>query len=72
MNSAEFRLRYHLLGQTHREVRPLSEKECVHTHNIPTKAPAHLNSCSAIETGANSLAEGFLFSVATALILAEA
>jgi len=51
-NSAEFRLRYHLLGQTNRHVLPLSEH-------------------AAIDAGANSIAEGFLFSVAAALILAE-
>ncbi|EJD45654.1 OPA3-domain-containing protein [Auricularia subglabra TFB-10046 SS5] len=52
MHRTEIRMRYHLLGQERKAVRPLNEK-------------------TAVDNGANAIAEGFLFSVAASLIIAE-
>ncbi|KAH7102609.1 OPA3-domain-containing protein [Auriculariales sp. MPI-PUGE-AT-0066] len=52
MHRSEMRLRYSLLGQEPKAVRPLNER-------------------TAVENGANAIAEGFLFGVAALLILAE-
>jgi len=52
IHRGEVNLRYNLLGQPRKAVRPLNE-------------------AAAIESGANTLAEGFLFAIAAALILGE-
>jgi optic atrophy 3 protein len=70
----EVRLRTGLLGEPAKHIRPLSETRCVclvaHTRlgeTCSTNQPV----LRAIENGANFLAEGFLFSVAAALIISE-
>lgn len=70
MYKAEAQLRTNLLGEPAKHVRPLSETRQVYYivcyYHIQTLLP-----CRAIENGANALAEGFLFSVAAALIIGE-
>ena len=41
------------------------------TYSLRAYSPTHLLKQRAIENGANAIAEGFLFSVATALIIGE-
>lgn len=87
MHTAEVSLRTNILGEPARaHVRPLSETRfvffvfvfvqiavfdivysSVQSHSLSTYTTAY----SAIENGANALAEGFLFAVAAALILGE-
>jgi hypothetical protein len=70
----EARLRTGLLGEPAKHIRPLSETRFVflvaHRRLGKTCSTDQL-ALRAIENGANFLAEGFLFSVAVALIIGE-
>jgi hypothetical protein len=74
----EARLRTGLLGEPAKHIRPLSETRYVSLclNSSPTwltlrDPPTDQPTLRAIENGANFLAEGFLFSVAAALIIGE-
>ena len=69
MYRTEVRLRTNLLGEPAKHVRPLSETKYVLSFGLAILTDAHC--ARAIENGANALAEGFLFTVAAALIVAE-
>jgi hypothetical protein len=65
----EVRMRTGLLGEPAKQVRPLSEAKYVTIFSF--SSPTFQPRCRAIDNGANFLAEGFLFSVAAALIITE-
>jgi optic atrophy 3 protein len=68
----EVRLRTGLLGEPPKHIRPLSETRCALWFLAPGReTPTDRPALRAIESGANFLAEGFLFSVAAALIVSE-
>jgi optic atrophy 3 protein len=75
MYRSEVKLRTNILGEPPRHIRPLSEAKCVvlflRAHYFPIIDPANINFSRAIENGANTIAEGFLFAVAAGLILGE-
>lgn len=73
MYRSEVRLRTNILGEPHRHIRPLAEAKCVVLSFLTLQFSilTKLDSSRAIENGANTIAEGFLFSVAAALILGE-
>ena len=75
MYRSEVKLRTNILGEPHRHIRPLSEAKCVVlfllTFQFFFLILTKLESSRAIENGANTIAEGFLFAVAAALILGE-
>ncbi|KAF5343569.1 hypothetical protein D9758_012972 [Tetrapyrgos nigripes] len=72
MHRTEAHLRTRLLGEPAKHIRPLSETRCIifslfhDTEQLTIRVVD-----SAIENGANALAEGFLFAVAAALIIGE-
>ncbi len=68
MHRGEVQLRTSLLGEPAKHVRPLSETRFVSTSCV---AVVNLQLYRAIDSGANALAEGFLFGVAAVLILGE-
>lgn len=79
MYRIEVTLRTKLLGEPAKHIRPLSEARYELLEPIPVRVLIRLIyfftrflQYSAIENGANALAEGFLFSVAAVLILSEA
>ncbi|KAG9017090.1 hypothetical protein FRB90_001820 [Tulasnella sp. 427] len=58
---SEYRLRTSLLGESPKAIKPLSE----------ARGSSRLQLYRAVQNGANILAEGFLFTVAAGLVLAE-
>jgi hypothetical protein len=73
MYRSEVKLRTNILGEPlSSHIRPLSEAKCVCSPNSFYSIPQlFFFPARAIENGANTLAEGFLFAVAAALILGE-
>lgn len=72
MHRGEILLRTNILGEPARQhVKPLSEARSA-LNSLQSFFPFVLHSHRAIENGANALAEGFLFGVASLLILGEA
>lgn len=69
MYRTEVRLRTNLLGEPAKHVRPLSETKYACPSSLRLLTDRLYT--RAIENGANALAEGFLFTVAAALIVAE-
>jgi hypothetical protein len=69
----EVRLRTGLLGEPAKHIRPLSETRCVRSVHHPARETSLTGQLTprATENGANVLAEGFLFTVAAALIIGE-
>lgn len=70
IHRSEVQLRTYILGEPAKHIRPLSEVRYVlgpMGYNTWDSLHAH----SAVENGANMLAEGFLFSVAASLIVGE-
>jgi hypothetical protein len=73
MYRSEVKLRTNILGEPFRHLRPLSEAKCV-VHSLSFfqfSILINLTLSRAIESGANTIAEGFLFAVAAGLILGE-
>lgn len=69
---SEVRLRTGIMGEPAKHIRPLSETRFVpQGFSDPKPVLTPVFSFRAIENGANSLAEGFLFTVAAGLILGE-
>jgi hypothetical protein len=76
MYRSEVKLRTNILGEPAKHIRPLSETRCVSFCSLFSRIDAlffflFYLVLSAIENGANALAEGFLVSVAAVLILGE-
>lgn len=72
MYRSEVRLRTNILGEpASGHIRPLSETRYAFLRVSSVLFSNYWCENSAIENGANALAEGFLFSVAAALILGE-
>lgn len=67
----QVRLRTNIMGETAKNIKPLSETRCVRLVPLLTSNLKFIVS-SAIQNGAESLAEAFLFAVGASLILAEA
>lgn len=77
MYRSEVKLRTNILGEPYRHIRPLSEAKSVFLFLLSLiitfqfSILTNLTLLRAIENGANTIAEGFLFAVAAGLILGE-